>query len=190
MSGLTKNSDPVYVGPGVWYSMSATAANAQNTNLMIFCIWYIKNIASGFKCLNCRKHFLKNIENDPLEKCMYEKDKYGRYIGLFKWVHRAHDRVNKFLGKASATPDLMEAFEYFYNADLHVCIGDCGNNEEIKNKLTEKLFEESLPAPEYLPRKSSTVTDHYSSEILREGSRGILEGEKSQRPRFRLIGRF
>lgn len=121
-------SDPVRVGPGIWFKMHLEAVNATNDSLKRAFINNINLLCDNFKCSKCQSHFRKFIDSHPFEKYWNIYDKNGRDIGFFKWSWELHNQVNKFLNKYQ--PSLEEAYEYYSNKNSGVCF-ECNKTNPI-----------------------------------------------------------
>ena len=120
-------SDPVKIGPGIWFKMHTEAVSATTDDLKRAFIKNINVLCDNFKCKKCQGHFRKFIDTRPLEKYWNVRDVSGRDIGFFKWTWELHNQVNKFLGKYE--PSLEESYGFYTNTDAGVCF-DCGADQK------------------------------------------------------------
>lgn len=124
----TVYTDPVKIGPGIWFNMHIDAVYATSDLLKKNFIIKVNNICDNFKCKKCQPHFRKFIDTHPLKNYWNIRDKKGNDIGFFKWTWELHNQVNKFLNKYQTT--LEESYAYYSNADSGVCF-DCGKEPTI-----------------------------------------------------------
>jgi hypothetical protein len=118
------------VGPGIWFKIHTDAVAAITDTLKESFIVNINALCDGFKCLHCKPHFRKFIDDNPIKNYFNIKDRKGRDIGIFQWTWELHNSVNLRLGKYQ--PLLEEAYEYFTNNKVGVCY-DCGNKNKNVN---------------------------------------------------------
>lgn len=145
-------SDPVKVGPGVWFKMHIDAIKAVTDVLKEAFIVNINAVCDNFKCLKCQPHFRKFIDTHPLKNYWNIYDRKGRDIGFFKWTWEMHNQVNKFLKKYEPTFD--EAYEYFSDSGAGACFS-CGDN--IIQPLPEQRSR-AIPPILTLYRESKDIT--------------------------------
>ena len=118
-------SDPVKVGPGVWFKLHTDAVKAITDALKEAFIINVNATCDNFKCKKCQPHFRKFIDTYSLRNYWNIRDAKGRDIGFFQWTWELHNQVNKFLGKYQ--PSLEESYEFFADADAGACF-NCGGN--------------------------------------------------------------
>lgn len=118
-------SDPVKIGPGIWFKMHTDAVGAINDKLKESFEININITCDNFKCKKCQGHFRKFIDIYPLRNYWNIYDMKGRDIGFFKWTWELHNQVNKFLSKYQ--PTLEEAYEFFSNSETGACF-NCGDS--------------------------------------------------------------
>ena len=118
-------SDPVKVGPGIWFTLHTKAVKAVTDPLKHAFKTNVSTLCDNFKCKNCQPHFRNFIDTRPLSKYWNIRDAEGRDIGFFQWTWELHNEVNKFLGKYQ--PSLQEAYDYFSNSDAGACF-NCGTS--------------------------------------------------------------
>lgn len=112
-------TDPVKLGPGIWFTMHVNAVQATSEALKQAFISNINSLCDNFKCLKCQKHFRNFIDTHPFSKYWHIKNNNGREIGFFKWTWELHNDVNKMLNKPQ--PSLEEAFEFYSNSKVGTC---------------------------------------------------------------------
>ena len=131
-------SDPVKIGPGIWFYMHTEAVKAVTDPLKITFEVNINAICNNFKCKKCQSHFRKFIDTHPFTNYWNLHDEFGRDIGFFKWTWELHNAVNKFLGKYQ--PSLQESYELFSNNEIGACF-NC--NTSVENVTINKNLPES-----------------------------------------------
>lgn len=120
---VTVFSDPVKIGPGIWFAMHTDAIKATTDSLKSAFDIYVNALCDNFKCKKCQPHFRKFIDTHPFINYWNIYDELGRDIGFFKWTWELHNQVNKFLGKYQ--PTLQEAYDFFSNNEAGACF-NCG----------------------------------------------------------------
>lgn len=139
-------TDPASFGPGIWYKMHCDAIICNNLTLKESFVIMINNLCNNFKCMHCKPHFRKFIDDNPLERYFNVRDEKGRDVGIFKWTWEFHNAVNARLGKAQ--PSFEEAYNYYSNANVGVCY-NCNKNKELlaqaKQIQQNKSFGQSKP---------------------------------------------
>ena len=116
-------SDPVKVGPGIWFTLHTNAVKATTDPLKLAFDAYVSALCDSFKCKKCQQHFRKFIDTHPLVNYWDIRDISGRDIGFFQWTWELHNEVNKFLGKYQ--PSLQEAYDFFSDSEAGACF-NCG----------------------------------------------------------------
>ena len=121
-------SNPLKIGPGVWFKIHTDAVAATTDELKRAFVLNINFLCDMFKCKKCQGHFREFIDSHPLRN--YWDFKYkGKDAGFFKWSWEFHNHANQFLKKYQPTFD--EAYSFFSDADSGVCT-DCGGEILIK----------------------------------------------------------
>jgi len=118
-------SDPVKIGPGIWFIMHTDAVKAITDDLKMAFEINTNAICDNFKCKKCQPHFRKFIDTHPFINYRNIRDAMGRDIGFFQWTWELHNEVNKFLHKYQ--PSLQEAYNFFSDSEAGACF-NCGNN--------------------------------------------------------------
>jgi len=118
-------SDPIKIGPGIWFIMHTNAVKAITDPLKMAFEINVNAICDNFKCKKCQPHFRKFIDTHPFINYWNIRDAMGRDIGFFQWTWELHNEVNKFLRKYQ--PSLQEAYNFFSDTEAGACF-NCGNN--------------------------------------------------------------
>lgn len=143
-------TNPLYVGPGVWFIIHKWAINCKNTeDRKRFCRT-MKKICDDFPCINCSNHCKDYMEKHPIESYIDVKmkiDGVEQDVGLFFWTWKFHNAVNERLKKD--TISLEKAYR-LYTVKPNVCSIECMKSKqenkdtnEIK-KRTMKIIDENL----------------------------------------------
>ncbi len=132
---ISRLSNPSIVGPGMWYKMHVDALNATTDEHKRTFIVNINKSCDTFKCMKCKMHFRKFIDDHPFMYYWNLKDSKGRDVGFFKWTWELHNNVNKMLGKYQ--PSFDEAYD-LYNDENAICT-DCGN-DNVKPQFESNKF--------------------------------------------------
>lgn len=117
-------TDPVKIGPGIWFSLHIEAVKCTSDDTKKSFIIFVNSICDNFKCAKCQIHFRTFINTHPFLLYWNIKDAQGRDIGFYKWTWELHNQVNKFLNKPQ--PSLMESYNYYVDHNSDVC-HNCGN---------------------------------------------------------------
>ena len=117
MDSLTKNNfnDPKIFGPGLWLNIHIVSLDCDNDDKINNFINYINLIASKLPCGQCKNHFLKYLNKNPLENYILDPD----YLGMFKWSWKFHNTVNFFLKKPII--NLESAIQIYSNNNIIPC---------------------------------------------------------------------
>lgn len=121
-------SDPVKVGPGMWFKMHVNAVKAITDELKEAFIININADCDNFKCKKCQGHFRKFIDTHSFKNYWRIIDEKGRDVGFFKWTWELHNLVNKFLNKYQ--PNFQEAYEFYSDREIGACF-NCGSDNKI-----------------------------------------------------------
>lgn len=105
------------VGPGSWYLIHLTAANAKTEKQIEAVHEMLKIISYHFFCLRCRDHFRTNMDKFP-------PPLVNKYHELFIWTVEMHNRVNVLNDKPIIS--YRNALEYYIGKSAE-CNGDCGS---------------------------------------------------------------
>ena len=116
-------SDPVKIGPGIWFTIHTDAVKAITDSLKITFEVNVNALCDNFKCKKCQPHFRKFIDTHPFINYWNIRDAMGHDIGFFQWTWEFHNKVNKFLSKYQ--PSLQEAYNFFSDSEVGACF-NCG----------------------------------------------------------------
>ena len=138
MSNHARLHNPVYVGPGLWYSIHTISADAKTPEEKKWAIRYIKNLQHNFPCGDCKIHFGNYIDTHPLESTIN-----GNEEALFLWSFNFHNAVNHRLKKPQVSYD--DAKKIYYT-DSEFCMAGC-SGEDSSDKKTKhpKLVPKDMP---------------------------------------------
>lgn len=90
---IEKKRGPEYLGPGCWYTLHLTAANAHTKNEKEAVLTIIKLYATKFFCPICEQHFREFLKDNPVDKYIKKEN------GLFRWSWKCHNNANRLTGK-------------------------------------------------------------------------------------------
>lgn len=160
----THYSDPHNMS-GLWFGMHVMAVNATTPELQNAFDHYISKIAAMFKCIKCRDHFLKFMENKVLKDYRKIYRPNGVFIGYFQWTWELHNAVNKYLNKPIVPLD--EAFDYYSSNDVGIC-EDCKDSKDHKDSKDSKRTSEFKGFPKAsIKLESSHKISVNNSEIIK-----------------------
>jgi hypothetical protein len=152
-------SDPIKVGPGIWFKMHIDAINAVTDALKEAFIININAVCDNFKCKKCQPHFRKFIDTHPLQNYWHIRDSKGRDIGFFQWTWEMHNQVNRFLKKYE--PTLEEAYEFYSNSETGACF-NCGSDTNVSiNNSNIRSNNIITPIPEQRSRAIPQILTLY-----------------------------
>jgi hypothetical protein len=97
-SQFKDNTDPAYVGPGIWFRLHSKSFQANTSNLQIEMIKDIRDTCNNFPCHVCREHAQKYIKDHPPEEYL-DVHVDGMNIGIFVWMWIFHNSVNARINK-------------------------------------------------------------------------------------------
>jgi hypothetical protein len=126
----SKLHNPVYVGPGVWYTFHALAAEAKNDTDKRDVIKHIRKIQEKFPCSDCKNHFEEYLRTHPPEESLG-----GPEDSLFLWTVNFHNAVNYRLKKPQVSYE--EAKSIFMN-DSIFCTAKCDEEDEPVKDVSVK----------------------------------------------------
>ena len=92
-------SDPVRIGPGIWFNIHMKAKKATDEKGKKEFIDDMYMYYDEFPCGNCREHIQEYMNTHSFEPFMNMKNDKGREIGMFKWAWMFHNAVNTRLKK-------------------------------------------------------------------------------------------
>lgn len=126
-------SDPVIIGPGMWFDIHLEAKHAITDDQKHNFIRKMNLLKINFPCEKCRKHLAKYIDDHPITDFMNVVNETGLPIGMFKWSWMLHNAVNTRLGKPYVTWDT--ACGMFNDPGTMVCTRGC--EAESKHSTTK-----------------------------------------------------
>lgn len=113
------NFNPKYLGPGVWWVIHMTAANANTYSEKIEAKNMIENICRNFFCETCKTHFIAYLKKHPIEDVM------NLNLGLFKWTVDFHNAGNLALKKSTVS---LDEAKQLYIGSGSTCKTRCGED--------------------------------------------------------------
>jgi len=128
-SDYKDNTDPAYIGPGIWDFIHRTAFNAKTVEEQKSFIKQMKTICDEFPCIKCRGHCQEYIKNHPMEEYIdvtVDMDNEKINIGIFVWTWKFHNAVNARLNKPIMTWDT--AYNIYSHSESLVCSTNCINS--------------------------------------------------------------
>lgn len=133
LSNYKDNTDPKYIGPGVWSVIHRQAFSSQTIDQQNYCIIFIKQICYGFPCKICRGHSIEYIKNHPLEEYL-GATMDGKLLGLFIWTWKFHNSVNARLKKPIMS--WATASTLYGESNSNICTANClaADSENASNK--------------------------------------------------------
>lgn len=96
---ISRLSNPVIVGPGVWFSIHLTSKDATTPEKKKHFIQYMQQLSEEFPCLKCRNHIQDYLKDNSFDDFYTIINEEGDDVGLFKWSWIFHNTVNTRLGK-------------------------------------------------------------------------------------------
>jgi hypothetical protein len=140
--------DPKVFGPVLWGSIHFFSSAATTEDKRRLYVEYINNLTITLPCEKCRKHFIQNIADFPVEPYA------NTNVGLFYHSWKLHDTVNNQLKKPKEQCLTFEqAFEVYFgkppppNAIIEEHVPEYNSPDpEIKDQLIQmrqKHLEES-----------------------------------------------
>lgn len=132
--GHSKLHNPVYVGPGIWYSIHVLAANAKTQKEKEFTVKQIRIIQDNFPCQECKIHFGKYLENHPPEDSIK-----GSPESLFLWTVNFHNAVNFRLGKPQISYE--EAKSIYIEKSVFCVKSSCTEDEISDSEMSKETLE-------------------------------------------------
>jgi len=142
LSDYKDNTDPKYIGPGVWYTIHKQSYLAKTPAQQKQFIIFMKDTCYNFPCKVCRGHCTEYIKNNPLENYL-GSTMDGEPLGLFIWAWKFHNTVNARLKKHIMSWDT--AITLYSESNDKVCSLSC-------------LEAEGGEEPESVAKKSTNYT--------------------------------
>jgi hypothetical protein len=127
------NTDPSFIGPGVWYLMHKDAYEAQTQGKQMECIKNIKKECDEFPCPRCRQHCQNYIKDHPIEEyqgILVE----NKPLGIFLWTWKFHNAVNSRLKKPII--DWRTACSLYGSSANNLCSQKCMSAGVNKKNFT------------------------------------------------------
>ena len=118
----SKLHNPVYVGPGIWFTIHTLAANASSDNEKKDVIKHIRKLHDRFPCLECKGHFGEYLTKHPPEDSLG-----GNEDALFLWTVNFHNAVNYRLRKPQVS---YEEAKSIYKENDIFCTKKCDEEED------------------------------------------------------------
>jgi len=118
------------IGPGAWYIIHLMGAKSKTKEEIKSFHILIKMISQSFFCDRCRKHFNKNLGENPPPLTNNVNE-------LFAWTVEMHNRVNEVKGEEII--EHMDALDYYIGYNSR-CLGDCGSKKSYNLKIDEMLL--------------------------------------------------
>ena len=142
----SKLHNPVYVGPGIWYTFHALAAEAKTDTEKRDVIKHIRMVQQKFPCLDCKGHFGEYLAKHPPEESL------GRaQDSLFLWTVNFHNAVNYRLKKPQVSYE--EAKSIYMENDIF-CTAKCDEEEEDSSKT---LSSKQSKGPKLVPSDITSI---------------------------------
>lgn len=103
------NFDPKVWGASFWYMLhTITFGYPDNPNYIQQRGYhdFFVNLQHVIPCLECRKHYTKHIQEQPITPYLSSK------ANLIKWLTDIHNRVNQHIGKPPLTvPEVIQKYK-------------------------------------------------------------------------------
>jgi hypothetical protein len=128
----SKLHNPVYVGPGIWFTIHTLAANSRTDSEKEDVIRHIRKLQDRFPCLECKGHFGEYLSKHPPEDTLG-----GNEDALFLWTVNFHNAVNYRLKKPQVSYE--EAKSIFMENDIF-CTKKCDEESESKSSKEAKTI--------------------------------------------------
>lgn len=136
-SNINFNTDPKYIGPGIWFTLHTLAKNAVTKADKGNFLRFLMSLREDFPCPNCRIHINNFLEIHPPDPFM----KSSAPDSLFKYTWIFHNHVNSRLHKSIVPWETAKAFYYHPNLPSGVCQSNCDGHTDT-SKPTEIKKEE------------------------------------------------
>ena len=132
MEELKKSDKPSYVGPGVWFLLTALAKRATDVKGKTAFASAVHATASEFRCGKCREHIQDYVAKNPVEYSFTTEK------GCFRWMFDFHNVANVHAKKSLVK--WSDAVGYWY--DTEPCEqDDCDSPQEHAPLSTFKICE-------------------------------------------------
>ena len=123
------NTDPKYIGPGVWNMIHKRAFKARSISEQKDFIKFMNETCNEFPCTVCRGHCQEYIKNNPLTDYLdtsIDIDGVSMKLGMFLWSWKFHNAVNHRLSKPVMSWDT--AYNLYSDSESLVCSKACMNS--------------------------------------------------------------
>jgi len=147
----SKLHNPVYIGPGVWYTFHSLAAEAKNDLEKKEVIKHIRMLHHKFPCSDCKGHFGEYLEKHPPEETLGKNQSED---SLFLWTVNFHNAVNYRLKKPQVSYE--EAKSIFMQNDIF-CSAKCDEDEDYPPKVSKKISKSSGKGTKLVPSDITSV---------------------------------
>jgi len=139
VNGLSKLSDPSYIGPGKWDTFMIECADARTVERQKEVIEFIKRQIDHFRC-ECKENAKSYMKDNPIEKMIGYKVN-GEMVGLLLWMWGFHNFKNNQLNK-KYSPTWKEVYDYYWLKKGYFNVPCISNNEckEDIKAVKEKIF--------------------------------------------------
>lgn len=168
------NTNPKYIGPGVWYALHSLSANAcknpTKENISAFYV-FVEIIKTSFACNKCRLHFTEFCNMYP--PIQFEKSQ--KKDALFLWSWACHNNANTLTNKQLLEYEKAHAIHF----NTQICmLEDCGGTSTPTT---------TTPTPASTPASTPTSTTPTTTILPTNASEVyILEEIVPKRPIMRI----
>jgi hypothetical protein len=139
----SKLHNPVYVGPGIWFTIHTFAANASSDSEKKDVIKHIRKLYDRFPCLECKGHFGEYLAKHPPEDTLGGNDD-----ALFLWTVNFHNAVNYRLKKPQVS---YEEAKSIYKENDIFCTKKCDEDEDSSN-VSKTTVTIEIKGPRLVPK--------------------------------------
>jgi len=176
-------SNPRRVGPGAWYMFMLMACQNKDKAERAWVCTQIRLFCDYFKCGDCSGHCHKYISENPPEEFLEEE------YGLFDWVVRFMNAVNRRLGRPLYDRDIL--LRTFTQQEFKFCEAGCGQKDAAVIPLvsrrpmkvdsglhSKEIQQHRITQPSRLPERTQHSyrvvgrDDRYSSRPVYPQTRG------------------
>jgi hypothetical protein len=119
----SKLHNPVYIGPGTWYTIHTLAAEAKTNEDKRDVIKHIRTLQRKFSCSDCKGHFGEYLATHPPEETLGASQSED---SLFLWTVNFHNAVNYRLRKPQVS---YEEAKSIYMNDSIFCSAKCDEED-------------------------------------------------------------
>lgn len=150
------NFNPKYLGPGVWWVIHMTAANANTYSEKIEAKNMIENICRNFFCETCKTHFIAYLKKHPIEDVM------NLNLGLFKWTVDFHNAGNLALKKSTVS---LDEAKQLYIGSGSTCKTRCGEDTAYSTDEAQHRTPKIIEIANEIRHKNTTSLDREFSTV-------------------------